>query len=135
MELMNCRKCGKMFQRVGGPPLCSECRKELEDKFTEVKKYVKENPQSNINKISADNDVPVPQINQWIREESLSFTEDSVVTLSCEKCGAPIRTGRFCQNCKSTMITKMEGSTPNAEKKAVKKKEEARMRFLDNRRD
>ena len=57
--------------------------------------------------IAEDNDVTIPQIKQWIREERLIFTEDSIVGIECENCGTMIRTGRFCKACKDGMANNM----------------------------
>jgi methionyl-tRNA synthetase len=40
------------------------------------------------------------QIEQWVREERLVFSDESPIKLYCEKCGKYITTGRFCEQCK-----------------------------------
>ena len=37
MEVKNCKECGRLFNYMGGAPLCDGCRKKLEQKFQEVK--------------------------------------------------------------------------------------------------
>ena len=44
MEVKNCKECGRLFNYMGGAPLCDGCRKKLEQKFQEVKQYMDENP-------------------------------------------------------------------------------------------
>ena len=75
MEVKNCKECGRLFNYMGGAPLCDGCRKKLEQKFQEVKQYLDENPNASVNQVSEDNDVSVKQIKQWIREERLSLSE------------------------------------------------------------
>ena len=41
MNARNCRKCGKLFNYVSGPPICMACREALEKKFQEVKEYIR----------------------------------------------------------------------------------------------
>ena len=103
MEVKNCKDCGRLFNYMGGAPLCDGCRKKLEQKFQEVKQYLDENPNASVNQVSEDNDVSVKQIKQWIREERLSLSEASLDGVTCEHCGRPIRTGRFCEKCKAAM--------------------------------
>lgn len=135
MDVRNCKKCRKLFNYLGGQPLCPTCLGELEDKFQEVKVYLRDNPNALMVTIAEENDVSIQQIKQWIREERLSFTEDSPVAIECENCGAMIRTGRYCKHCKDTLATGMNEaiSKPKAifvpEKKPIREKE--RMRFLD----
>ncbi len=103
MEVRNCRQCGRMFNYIGGVPLCMRCKDELEDKFAEVKEFVRQNPGATIQMVSEENDVSVQQIRQWVREERLEFSKDSPVGIECEICGASIRTGRYCDACKKTV--------------------------------
>jgi len=101
MEVKNCKGCGRLFNYLQGPPLCPACTADLENKFQQVKDYLRENPKAQLNQIAEDNDVSVKQIRQWVREERLTFTEESQITLDCENCGAPILTGRFCDRCRA----------------------------------
>lgn len=133
MDVRNCKNCGKLFQFVG-KPICPACNKKLEDKFFEVRDYIYANPTANMGKVSEEMDVPIQQIKKWVREERLAFSKDSGITISCEKCGKPILTGRFCKDCKNNMrddLAKVYGS----EKAAPKTKTadpNGKMRFLKN---
>ena len=83
MELMNCRNCKKLFNYIAGEKLCPACKEKLEEKFQKVKKYIEENPRENINQVEEACDVTIKQIKYWVREERLSFTDDSLVGLEC----------------------------------------------------
>jgi len=134
MDVRNCRTCGRMFNYLGGPPICPVCRKATEEKFMKVRDYIRENPNATIQSISDENEVSIPQIQQWIREERLEFSKDSPVTLSCENCGASIRTGRFCEKCKNNMANNLTDAfrEPEAPPPVPKKQlsEKDAMRFL-----
>ncbi len=136
MNVRNCRRCGKLFNYAGGQPICMSCREELEKKFQEVKAYIREHKGAGINEVAEACDVETQQITQWLREDRLEVTEDSAVTLQCEGCGATIRSGRYCENCKNS-LTKGFNAITNANKPAaptLKKatKDSPKMRFLDN---
>lgn len=109
MEVRNCRSCSRLFNYIGGPNICPACREEVEKKYQMVKDYVRDNPGTTIQAIADENDVSPQQIKQWIREERLEFTASSTVTIECEKCGASIRTGRYCKACKDKMATALGG--------------------------
>ena len=100
MEVKNCRKCGKMFNYMGGHQICPACKAAAEKKFQEVKDYVREHKAASIAQICADCGVENKQVQQWVREERLVFTDESPIKLSCELCGAQIKTGRYCEKCK-----------------------------------
>ena len=87
MDVRTCRRCKKLFNYSMGPIICPVCREEMEGMFQDVKKYVRENPHSDMRTVAEECDVDINQIRQWIREERLEFAEDSAVMLNCEKCG------------------------------------------------
>ena len=134
MDVRNCKKCTKLFNYLGGQPLCPECIKELDTKFDEVKAYVYDHPHESIQVVAAACDVSVGQIKRWVREERLAFSEDSQMGLECETCGKMIRTGRFCDVCKASMQKSFDSVQPKAApREPQKKKAEApKMRFLDS---
>lgn len=135
MEVKNCRLCGKLFNHIGGMVVCPACKEELEKKYRQVKEYIQENKVATMSEISEVNNVSMQQINQWIREERLVFTDDSPIGIDCESCGRSIKTGRFCDNCKATMAKEMGNafSKRPVENDAIKAaRDRARMRYLDN---
>ena len=68
MNVTNCRSCGRLFNVLSTEKICPECRKKLEDKFQDVKKYLEENPHSSMETVSREMEVSVKQIKQWVRE-------------------------------------------------------------------
>lgn len=134
MEVRNCKECGKVFNYMGGVPVCPACNKKLEEKFAKVKEYVYDNPNSSINQVAEDNEVTVQQIKRWVREERLSFSDSSEIGIECEKCGAMIKTGRFCKQCKKSLENSF-GSMYQTKREPVQTRKagstDARMRFLD----
>jgi len=138
MEVRNCRKCGKIFNYVAGAPICSACRELIEKKFEEVRNYIRENHGADIPEICRDCQVEKSQIHQWIREERLVFDDNSSVSINCEKCGAHIKTGRFCEKCKKEMTDNLNNAIgrPHAADPVSRNKkasqDRAKMRFLDH---
>jgi flagellar operon protein (TIGR03826 family) len=101
MNVKNCRNCGKIFNYVSGPVICPACRESAEAKFQEVKEYIREHKGVGMSEVAEACDVEIAQIRQWLRDERLEVTADSQMFLTCENCGAHIRSGRFCEKCKS----------------------------------
>lgn len=135
MDVRNCRQCGNLYNYIGGPyrHLCPACVQELEDKFVIVKEYIRDHVTATMAQVSEDCDVSTKQIEQWVREERLCFADDSPIGLQCEGCGAPIKTGRFCEHCKGSMANQFENAYKKPEPVRQKKDRDtaARMRFLD----
>ena len=131
MDVINCKGCGRLFNALTRTRLCPNCQEKLEEKFQEAKKYINENSGATIDMVSQECDVSTKQIKQWIREERLTFSEESMQGIECEQCGAMIRSGRFCDACKSKLQNELRSATyiPSAEEKKARH-EKDRMRFL-----
>lgn len=134
MDIRNCRNCGNIFNYLSGPLVCPACRESLEAKFQEVKQYIEEHPGVGIKQVSEACDVETHIIQQWLREERLEVTENSAVYLNCESCGAPIRSGRYCDRCKNSLTNGfrnvLNSARPAQPVEEKKKTDGDRMRFL-----
>lgn len=135
MNIKNCRVCGRIYNYVSGPNTCPACRESLEAKFQEVKEYIREHKGAGIAQVAEACEVDAAQIRQWLREDRLEVTEDSPLYLTCETCGAPIRSGRFCEKCKNSVTRDLNDvlkagrpQQPTLQKK--NKEDGAKMRFL-----
>ena len=134
MNLRNCARCGKMFNYIGGQPVCDACKKAIEEDFQKVKQYIVDNPRAGLKEIAEENGVTTKQIQQWIREERLMFTSDSPLQIQCENCGAQIQTGRYCAKCKASMANNLNNTFAKPQpaiQQPVKKEGKAGMPFLD----
>lgn len=134
MDIRNCRNCGNIFNYLSGPIVCPACKESLEAKFQEVKLYIEEHPGVGIKQVSDACDVETSQIQQWLREERLEVTENSAIYLNCESCGAPIRSGRYCDKCRNNLTNGfrnvIRSSQPVQEPEKKKPDEKNKMRFL-----
>ena len=119
MNVRNCKKCGKIFNYVSGPPICPQCKDALEEKFQEVKKYIQDNRHATIPQVSEACEVSTNQIQQWLRDERLELAEGSGITLFCENSMA---------NKLNDSIKKPEAPKPKQKKDP---KENPKMRFLN----
>ena len=128
MEVRACRTCKRLFNYIAGPVRCPACSEALEKKFQQVKSYIWDHKTASLQEISEQNDVSVGQLRQWVREERLSFTDESPVGLECESCGATIKTGRYCANCKSKLSNTLMSALPK-ETKPEKKVGDGRNRM------
>ncbi len=135
MDVRNCRNCGRLFNVLADERICPSCRQKLENKFQEVKEYLNDHPNASVDEVSMENEVTVKQIRQWIREERLTFSENSLEGIDCEMCGKIIKTGRFCDSCKAKLANNLMSAYDKPKKKEPDKKnginrDGNRMRFL-----
>ena len=131
MELMNCRSCKNIFNYITGEKICPACRDMLEEKYQEVKKYINENPGTPANKVAEDCEISLKQIKKWVREERLTFADDSLIGLDCERCGRIIHSGRFCKECAGGLADAMNEAYRVQHVAARRKTGAGKMRFLE----
>lgn len=125
MDVKVCKNCKRLFNYIYGPELCPECTKlvydnknnpnkesvhvtinpnvnDAEINFDQVRDYIMSNPRATVSQIAEANNIKPAMLFEWIREDRLEFSDDSAYAwFECEKCGAKIRSGRFCNRCKS----------------------------------
>lgn len=132
MEVQTCTRCRKFFNYVGGERLCPACKEEVEKEFQKVKEYIRENKTATVVQVADECEVSERQIRQWIKEErlELSISDGAII---CEKCGAAITSGRFCEKCKAEMVNSLNTAIKKDEPKPEVKKSTRdgnKMRFL-----
>lgn len=98
MEARNCPRCGKIFNYVSRP-VCNECHKKEEDSFKKLKEFIDENPDCTLSGLSDGTSVPPKRILRYIREGRLEITKGMHGEVKCERCGASVTTGRYCDAC------------------------------------
>jgi flagellar operon protein (TIGR03826 family) len=134
-EVRNCRRCGRIFNYIGGAPICSNCKEQDEVEFRKIKEYLYENPRAALSEVSTVLDVSVEKIKRFLKEGRLEIVgDDGNFVLECENCGKSIRTGRFCEICEK----ELSGNLQTASKRmndAISKMESTRksigMRYLN----
>lgn len=135
MNVRNCRKCGRMFNYITGMPICQSCKDAMEVKFQEVKEYIRANKGVGINEVAEACDVEPQQITQWLREDRLEVTENSSIMLNCESCGSPIRSGKYCDKCRTSMTNAFSQISRQHQQQVAAQQQNSdksgpRMRFL-----
>jgi len=107
-ELRNCIRCGKVFAYTYSP-VCNKCLEKEEEEYKLVKEYIYENPGSTAFEVSEATGVSVEKIMKFLREERLELSsENANLLLECESCGRPIKSGRYCEDCRSKIASEMK---------------------------
>lgn len=96
-----CEKCGcRRIQYVGvGEYKCEECGFFMYDDYGKVRNYIEKNPGATSNDVSIAVGVSKEKIRRLLRDDKIQIAPGSVSFLKCEKCGADIRSGRYCSAC------------------------------------
>lgn len=135
MNVRNCVKCGKIFNYAVGKPICPTCKKDMDDVFDTTRQFIRKNPEASIVEVSETCNVDVKQIREWVREERLSFSKNSDIGIECEACGKTIKTGRYCEECKGSLVKDLKSvgrPEPKVEENPFAKKQtDTKMRFMN----
>lgn len=134
MEVKACRRCGKIFQYITGAPICPKCKKVEEDLFQDVKAYLRENKGASMQEVTEATGASVSMIERYLREGRLEVTTESLISLSCEQCGAKIRTGRLCDKCRSNLSSDLSAAAKSIQDshQVRREKDKEKMRFLNS---
>lgn len=117
MEMRNCKKCGKVFSSFGDK-ICPECKREEDELFTKVKDYIYDHPHASIKEIAEETQVSEDTILRYLREGRIEVADDSLSTLTCEKCGKSIKSGRYCQECSTKLANQMNAAVAMSKARA-----------------
>ncbi len=106
-----CQYCGcKVLKNITmGTFRCERCGKDNYDDFQTIRNYLEQAGAASALVIERDTGVPRRIIEYFFRDEYLEIPKNSPVRVPCECCGAPIRTGVLCDNCKENSKKKYNG--------------------------
>lgn len=109
-DVRNCKRCGRIFNYIGGAPLCQACKDDDEDEFKKIKEYLYANPGAPMSLVATELDISVEKIKRFLREGRLEIVGDEPnFVLDCESCGKSIKTGRYCDACEKELASGLRG--------------------------
>ncbi len=107
-----CGYCGGRLEKISrGTYQCLKCGKENYDDFQTVRNYLDKVGATPAVIIEQDTGVPRKNIEYFLRQEYLEIPKYSPIRMACEKCGAPIRTGYLCEQCKRIGYSGVRGNS------------------------
>lgn len=119
MDIRNCKRCNKIFNYEGFS-YCRTCRKDMDDEFDRVKKYLRKYPGASISEVEEETGVDSDTIMGYVRDGRLEMDPSSTIEIYCEKCNARIFTGRYCNNCSKELSDSLTEMARSMKKEEVK---------------
>ncbi len=98
MEVVNCPRCGKLFNRISDS-ICPNCIKAEEALFQSVKEYIREHDNCTLKEVAEATGVSHKKIMTYIRDGRLEISKGMQADVKCDLCGKPITRGRYCDTC------------------------------------
>lgn len=104
-ELANCENCNRVFVKTVRP-ICPECFKAEEEAFEIVYNFLRQrkNREATLMEIVEATGVEEKLIIKFIKQQRLRASNFPNLTYPCEKCGAPIQSGRICEDCSQNIV-------------------------------
>jgi flagellar operon protein (TIGR03826 family) len=135
-EVRNCKRCNKIFNYIGGAPICSDCKQEDEVNFKKVKEYLYDHPKSSIYDVSKELEISIQTIKSYLKEGRLEIVGDGGnLFLECERCGKSISSGRYCSECTKEVTNDVKSLTEQMNKtvatEPVQTKRSSGIRYLN----
>ncbi|MFZ5986022.1 MAG: MerR family transcriptional regulator [Bacillota bacterium] len=134
-DVRNCKICGKIYNYIGGSPVCQDCRQQDEADFKRVKEYLYDHPGATIFEVSKELEVSVQKIKGYLKEGRLEIVgEEGNMILECESCGKSIKTGRFCNDCAKGLANDIKSTADQINKTITEDlaaKRNAGMKYLN----
>lgn len=93
-----------MEYRGLGEFACTECGNVEYNDYGKVRNYLEEHRGATQDEVFRMTGVAKWKIREFLIEEKIEIAPDSITYLKCEKCGANIRSGRYCENCRKKII-------------------------------
>lgn len=99
---VKCEYCGGDVEfATVGVYKCQICGKDNFDDFQTIRNYLDKAGATPSVVIARDTGVPRKVIDYFFKEEYLEIPRYSTIRAACANCGAPIRTGTLCEQCKN----------------------------------
>lgn len=115
MDVRNCKRCGRIYRYIG-QSYCPKCAKEIDEMFLQIRDYIDENPDANVIEVSEATEIEEDIILMFLREGRLELKQPGL-GLTCDRCGNPIKSGRYCDACTDEMKREFSKDLRSAEKR------------------
>lgn len=98
MPIANCKRCGRIYNRVRRD-VCVDCIREEDEILVAIRTYLKTHPDATIHQVSEDTDIAYGVIMHMIQDGRLLLRDNPNMKYPCERCKKPTSSGRLCAAC------------------------------------
>ena len=114
-----CTNCNMPFNQVRNEEQCPACAASGDATFRRIKEYLYEHQGASASELVSVLGVSMRQIRQFLREDRLEVVGDGYSGLRCDKCGANIKTGRYCEACGREEENRIKADSASATTRAT----------------
>lgn len=117
MNILNCSRCGRIYVKNNIHEVCPACVKEIDKMYETAAQYLRENRGATIQELSDSTEIPFRQIVKFIREGRISIINMPNMSYPCESCGAPLREGHLCADCRKKLVRDYQHAAEDEKKR------------------
>jgi hypothetical protein len=113
MNLANCPRCDRVFQRSSERKVCHACLMAEEEALAVIRSYVETHPGCLKSDLLQAIDLDEAILQRLLRDGRLAVLGEAAAGLSagCRKCGAPmVSVGDFCKSCAEDLGRALQAS-------------------------
>jgi len=122
MAVTNCRRCGAIFNRIGRD-ICPKCVRAEDEAYKAIREYLRKNKDVFLSDLAEGTGVPEEWIVDMIRDGRLILRDHPNLFATCENCGEPIQSGRFCAKCSNKLNETFASAAQEMQQKAALEKQ------------
>ncbi|MZP29481.1 flagellar protein [Heliobacterium undosum] len=107
MNVKNCPRCNRIFVPQGRR-ICPVCIREDEEKYERVRAFLRDHPGSTLLEVVTATEVDEDTVLQFIKEGRIESSDLRGPSLRCERCDAPIDSGKLCSSCQGALTKELQ---------------------------
>lgn len=107
MPVANCKRCGRIYNRLRRD-ICPQCVHEEEEIFLQVRTFLKNHRNANLQELAEGVGVDPDIIVGMIQDGRIILRDNPNISYPCEKCGKPTQSGRLCAVCSAEMVRDLQ---------------------------
>ncbi|MDF2925416.1 MAG: flagellar protein [Paenibacillaceae bacterium] len=124
LNVGNCSRCGKIYVKNVIHDVCPACVKEFDKMYEVAAQYLRDNRGATIQQLSDATEIPFRQIVKFIREGRISVMNMPNLNYPCESCGAPIREGHICPDCRKKLTKEYQNLNEDERRRELQKQKQ-----------
>ncbi len=122
MTVANCKRCGRIFNRVRRD-ICPACITDEDKVFIKVRDYLREHKNAFMKDVVEGAEVDMDMLIQMIQNGRIILVDNPNIGYECERCGGFTQSGRFCANCTSELASSLTDASEKLKLKSRNKNE------------
>ncbi len=121
MAIANCKRCGRIYNRVRRD-ICPSCIEEEDKIFLKVRDFLREHKNAYMEDVIQGTEVDMDTLIQMIQDGRVILTDNPNMGYACERCGGMTRSGRFCPKCSKELANSLNAASAEMKSKAAEKR-------------